>query len=807
MYDFATKTDHKIIVIGSSRQLGKCLAEGTEVLTVNRGIVPIEQLTTDDLVYGYNKDGSITPAKIKKVFDSGYKEVVDLVNHGRVLATSSEDHVWLTSRVDSNTTSERKVKDFYKGVMIERRFIDPLGGEINEPHAYAIGAFLGDGCSLQKYNAIHLSSENSEVPHKVATVLNTQYKKLHDSNYTWHIGEVIEKYHHVKPTYCAYYDEWCRNRKAHQKIINLEVVKTWNRYSMLELLAGLLDTDGCVQRYKNELNITFTSQSKSLIDAFAYLVHYLFQYKCTILQDKRDKYKNGPCYFISITNNLINKRIIKTLTPHLAKEKKKWKEEYNECLENNTNPTKVGVKKQNKRFVKCYDISVDNETSLYLLSNGLITHNSFFLSVLAIETCLKTPNVIVKFIAPKTKDIKRIIAPLMKEILQDCPKDLKPSFKIHDNTYNFANGSEIQLAGTDNGHAESIRGNKAHLCIIDEAGFCDDLDYIVNSILIPTTTTTHGKIIMASTPSRSPDHDFMTFMKEAELENRFIKKTIYDNPRLTEDDINRLAEALGGKESVDFRREYLVEKIVAEDDAVIPEFTKDLQSRVVKEWAKPPYFDAYVGMDIGAKDLTAVLFGYYDFIHGKIIIEDELIIKGSKMLTDELAEKIHQKEMQLWTHKVSGEKIEPYLRIADNNNLILLNDLTAKHRLNFLPTSKDNKIAMLNSMRIMMRNEQIIIHPRCQTLIFHLESAIWNRSRDSYARSADKGHYDAVDALLYLTRNVILQKNPYPPDYHYNFKDPNQVFRAEEKKNVPANEAERHFFNMFKVKKPGFRRY
>jgi hypothetical protein len=718
MYDFCRNKPDKIIVIGSSRQLGKCLAEGTEVLTVNRGIVEIQNLTTEDYVYGHNKDGSITPSRVKHIFDSGYKEVVDLVNHNRILATSSEDHVWLTSRVDSDIKVERKVKDFYKGVMIERRFIDVLGGNVNEPHAYAIGALLGDGCSVQKYNAIHISSETEEIPSKVAQVLRTQYKKLHKSNYTWHIGEVAAKWQHIQPTYCAYYDEWCRNRKAHEKIVNLGIIKTWDRESMLEFLAGLLDTDGCVQRHKNELNITFTSQSKSMIDAFSYLIHYLFQYKPTILTDKRDKYKNGPCYFVSITNNLINKRIIKTLTPHLAKEKKRWKDEYDECLENNTNPNKVGVKQENKRYVRCYDISIDNETSLYLLANGLVTHNSYFLTVLAIETCLKNPYVIVKFIAPKVKDIKRIISPLVREITADSPPELKPAYNSQDHIFKFQNGSEIQLAGTDNGHAESIRGNKAHLCIIDEAGFCDDLDYIVNSILIPTTTTTQGKIVMASTPSKAPDHPFMKFLKKAELDERFIKKTIYDNPRLTEDDINQIADALGGKDTTDFKREYLVEMVTSEDDAVIPEFTPVLEQTIAKEWPRPVYFDSYVAMDIGSKDLTVALFGYYDFLAGKIIIEDEVVLSGKKMLTDSLAELIKLKESSLWTHPMTGQIKEPSLRVADNNNLILLNDLAVKHNISFIPTLKDNADAALNNMRMLLRSERIIINPRCKNRRF-----------------------------------------------------------------------------------------
>lgn len=423
--------------------------------------------------------------------------------------------------------------------------------------------------------------------------------------------------------------------------------------------------------------------------------------------------------------------------------------------------------KLDKNQMEMYKFAREKTDKVIVIGSSRQLGKTYFLVTLAIEECLRTPHAIVKFIAPKAKDIKRIIAPLVREITADCPKELRPAYKTQENTYRFPNGSEIQLAGTDNGHAESVRGNKANLCIIDEAGFCDDLEYIVKSILIPTTTTTNGKIIMASTPSRSPDHDFMRFMKSAEIEDRFIKKTIYDNPRLTKEQIDQLAEASGGYDSVDFKREYLVEIITSQEDAVVPEFNKELREQIIMEHERPLYYDAYIGMDIGVRDLTVVLFGYYDFVGAKLIIEDELVLKGTQMLTDTLADSIKEKERTLWANKFTGEPKAPFLRVSDNNNLILLNDLAAKHNLTFVATQKDNKEAALNNMRMLLRSKRIIIHPRCKTLIYHLESAIWNRARTEYLRSADAGHYDAVDALVYLCRNVNLTKNPYPANFDF----------------------------------------
>jgi hypothetical protein len=404
---------------------------------------------------------------------------------------------------------------------------------------------------------------------------------------------------------------------------------------------------------------------------------------------------------------------------------------------------------------------------------------SFAMCVIAVETCLKSPNTVVKYIAPKVKDVRKIIAPLIREICSDAPTDLVPKYRSNDHIFRFANGSEIQLAGTDNGHAESIRGTKSHLCIVDEAGFCDGLNYIVNSILLPTTTTTKGKIVMISTPPKSLDHDFVHFMGKAQIAKAFLKKTIYDNPRLQPEDIQRLADAVGGVESPDFRREYMVQMITDANDAVIPEFNKELQSKIIKEWKRPPYFDSYEGMDIGFRDQTAVVFGYYDFRSDKLIIEDELAFGGHQMLTDTLAKEIHRKETELWSTPGGGAK-PVFLRIADDNNPILLNDLSSKHQLTFLKANKDDADAALNNLRLLLKNEKVIINPRCVGLIHELENTIWNKNRTSYTR-AGGSHGDLLDALKYLCRHINKTKNPYPDGYDIDFGD-RDVFVAEQSK-------------------------
>jgi len=403
---------------------------------------------------------------------------------------------------------------------------------------------------------------------------------------------------------------------------------------------------------------------------------------------------------------------------------------------------------------------------------------SFMLCLLASEKCLQQPKSIVKYVCPTKKQVKTVIEPIMEEIFADCPPEIKPDFKYNDYMYVFPNGSQIQMAGTDNGHHESLRGGKSDLWIVDEAGFCDELQYVVNTILAPTTDTTGGRGILASTPSKTVDHDFIQFfLRPAEINEKLIKYTIYDNPLLSQAKIQEIIERYPLKEKDDeFRREYLCEVINNSKSMIIGEFTEEIQKEVIKEVPRPPFFDAYASMDIGFKDLTVVLFGYWDFKNGLLVIEDELKQDGRTLLIPVFAKDILKKEETLWTSPLSGEYKPPYKRVADNNNPIMLNQLSYDHNVLFIPTEKDNKDAYLNNVKTLIANKQLIIHPRCKTLIYHLQNGTWAKNGKDFARSPDAGHYDAIDSLIYLVRNLERQRNPYPPGYqmvsHENYFDP-----------------------------------
>lgn len=447
---------------------------------------------------------------------------------------------------------------------------------------------------------------------------------------------------------------------------------------------------------------------------------------------------------------------------------------------------------------KIYDEFYAGKDNITTLLISRQTGKSFLMCILAIETCLRKPNAIVKYACPKQKMVKTILKPIMRQILEDCPPEIKPEYKENDKLYIFPNGSEIQMAGCDNQNYDNIRGGKSDLWIVDEAGFCNELDTVVYNVLMPTTTTTDGRGILASTPDPdAPEHPFVRDFVEP-FKDKIHLYTIYDNPLLTDERREAIINQYpGGDKNPKFRAEYLCEIIRSYENTVIPEFDDETRKIIVTDqYERPPYFDAYLSMDIGGKDFTVVLFAYYDFLKNNVIIEDEFVLR-ERQNTESIAKNIQEKCNKLW-----GEK-PPYLMFADNNNLILLNDLQLNHNLNFIPTRKDNKEAAIAQVRLKVMNHQILIHPRCATLIYHLQYATWAKRSEKamntsnykqFARSADAGHFDAVDALIYLIRNVVYGKNPYPSDY--GALSPSDHFRR-----TPPQEKYDGLAKMFQVRK------
>jgi hypothetical protein len=415
-----------------------------------------------------------------------------------------------------------------------------------------------------------------------------------------------------------------------------------------------------------------------------------------------------------------------------------------------------------------YKNAAPNSTSVWLLARQ--TGKSYGLGLIAIMEAIKNPKCIIKVLTDTKLHMEDVLIPIIEEILLDCPEDLKPTYNKQRFRYTFPNGAQIQFAGSDGGHAEKLRGQKSLLVIVDEAGFCTDLRKIVQTILLPTTTHTGGKLILSSTPPEDFDHDFNGFVEIAEIEGTLTKKTVFDNPLLTKEQIDAIIKRYpGGVDDPDFKREYMCVMMKNQSKSVFPEVDDALLKEIVREYPKPSFYTPYLGMDIGFKDLTVVLFGYHDFRANKIVIEDEIVKTGEQLRLKEFAEEILQKEEKLWTNIMTNEKTDPKLRVSDIEPIVTQEIYNhSERRLYFTPVTKERgfKPPLVNTVRMMLVAHQIVIHPRCKVLINHLKNAKWkDHTKDDFARAPGVGHYDACDAFLYMIKGMDLNFNPIPHGY------------------------------------------
>jgi hypothetical protein len=426
-----------------------------------------------------------------------------------------------------------------------------------------------------------------------------------------------------------------------------------------------------------------------------------------------------------------------------------------------------------QREIKKGILEDSNRTSVVLCSRRL--GKTYLVLSMATEICLKKSFAIVKYAFPKQNMAKKMLMPVFRKLFDDCPSYLKPEFMVAEKVWRFPNGSEIQISGTDAGGFDNLRGGDADLCIVDESGFCDDLTYGVRSVLSPSTKITKARTILVSTPSRHEGHEFIQdWVLPYQAENRIKVFTIYDNPNFNAEAIKEAEDEypLGVLDPM-FQREYLCHIIRSTDNSILPSFNNTAESEIVKsDYVRPVYYDPYVSFDIGGVDLTAILFGYYDYENACLVIEDELIADGSTN-TEILAAQIKEKERTLWENPLDKSQIDPYMRVIDTNNKILATDLLKLHGLLFTPVKKDKKQAAINALDVAIARRQIVIHPRCTHLLYHMKFAMWNNAQTDFKKLKDSpsgkirgGHADALAALIYMHRSIIKSKNPFPSGYN-----------------------------------------
>ena len=446
---------------------------------------------------------------------------------------------------------------------------------------------------------------------------------------------------------------------------------------------------------------------------------------------------------------------------------------------------------------------------LFCIEFGRRGGKDFVCSLIAIEEAMRAVRYSrIPYAAPTQEACKKIVAPTMLAIFADCPPELLP-YEVKKNTFrrsadelNWDAGASIQLVGVDM-YPDRLRGTSMACGFVTEAGFIGDLEDIMQSVLLPQLMTEpDGFMVLNSTPPVTPGHYWTVKMLErAKKRDMHVKRTIYDFAfRFGQHQVDGLIEEMGGVKSTKFLREGMCEHVLETENAVVPEFREAKETTVTAEPFErlPAFRDTYVSLDPGFSHATGALFGYPDFEAATFNIEGAFRVQG--LNSTEVARRIWAREWQLWgrapvkpafydevawkdelemirshfykdlaipatpvmTWNNNQPSAKTYRRVSDTDSKLIA-DLAQQHSLMFFPTEKTDLELNINAMRLNVQRLRYRIHPRCVELIMDLEQATWNKGRTKFTEGAGGHHFDTISAFNYLNRNIVWNRNPFPP--------------------------------------------
>lgn len=771
---------HPFKIAVCSRRAGKCRAKGTLVKTPT-GSVAIENLNVGAKVYGYNSDGSVAVTTVTAVYDQGVKEVVDLVWNGRVLATSTEDHRWLAHNVYKHTEKVKALKQFNCRDKIARAYVPIPGGTKHVKEAYALGAFLGDGCSREPTLAI--SGADTAILDKMALELAADWTSAHEHNYTYYFKG-------VKKSRVPLYHDWLHNRYAHEKTCDLSEIRQWDRDSQLRLIAGLIDTDGSVSVQYDRLVIRLAMQAKDVIDTVQALLLDLFQVQALRTVDRRKKYKNGPVYQLSVGTNAEAKRILRELPTQCTR--KQWKPEYENLVDRNYKGQYSGFTLKNRRQEQCYDITVDNDTHLFLDANGLIGHNTISCAAHLVDTALKNAEVLCLYVTLSRANAKRIIWRELQKI--NNKYKLKGTEDNVELSMTFPNGSVIYLSGAkDSSEIEKFRGMPFKLVYIDECqSFRPYIEELIDDVIGPALMDYDGTLCLIGTPGAIPAGYFAEVA--GAVQDKKTKSdswthyawTFFDNPHIPikskkthQQMLDRELKRRGVTvDDPSIQREWFGKWVLDSESLWIKYYKDKNDYATLPELPKPHTWNYIMGIDLGFNDADAIAILAWSSTSPVTYLVDEMVVP--KQGLTELVE-----EIQAFRQKYEISKM-----VIDEGGLgkKLAEEMRRRHRLPVQAADKARKQETAAFFNDALRTGRFKAKADSRfTQDSYLVEIDREKSTPDRVKVSDKYHSDIIDAVLYAFKDSPAfsyqepEEGPKVGSPEWNRKEQEAMFEAAQK--------------------------
>lgn len=362
MYNEYKGGNHSALI--AARGKGKAISYSTIVYTPD-GYKRWEDIHIGSKLYG--DDG--IPTIVKEIYEQGEIPIYKVTFKDNREAFVSEDHLWTVKYGKSLKTVNTKWilengfgNRIVKGKVhypIENKCFVPINKSIliEEKQVpmdpYILGLSLGDGCiRYSTSNGILFSSHpNDIIEYKTLTNRNIRDYK----NNNWFI-----EYPNAKQTFK---DLELFDKSTADKFVP-DIYKYNSEHVRLEILKGLMDTDGSV--YKN--GIEFISKSKQLAEDVLWIARSLgIKGRIT---SKFVSYKGERREYFRV--KLITSKVIFKL----PRKVNRIQNRETSFLKNQEEFVAItDIKYSHNEKAKC--VVVDNDSHLFLMNDFIVTHNSF----------------------------------------------------------------------------------------------------------------------------------------------------------------------------------------------------------------------------------------------------------------------------------------------------------------------------------------------------------------------------------------------------------------------------------------------
>lgn len=369
-----------ITYLYSAPKIGKAQPNST-VIPTPFGNTTIGNLKVGDMVY----DRTGRPTKVLEVFPRGELDVYKVTLEDGRSTLCNDDHIFSVLTLGGNLV-EKTVRQMIDYGLTDKGGRAVYSIPINEAvekkekdfsvDPYVVGIFLGDGCCTERQ--LTLSSNDEEIVERVVKkipICKESYKNP-ASNYSWTflLKEPLKNINNVdilkiqtKIFFKEFLEDICvpSDKKRIPRIYFEGSID-----QRLELLRGLMDTNGSIVKSSGKLS--FTSISEGLIEDVRELA-YSLGFRTSVTVGKRtEKYKNGFCATVNF--NISNEQ--KYLFFNLERKKEIALKFIN--IPQRRHYERVLIKEIEKLNYKAEMtcILVDNPEHLYLTEDFIVTHNT-----------------------------------------------------------------------------------------------------------------------------------------------------------------------------------------------------------------------------------------------------------------------------------------------------------------------------------------------------------------------------------------------------------------------------------------------